>query len=211
MCTNGHFGFRRNVEAVSPYLAKLRISLEGLAHTNDQIRQRGGFGSALRTMQLARDLGVTIGVTTTVTALNLTEIVPLARLLHERGVAELKLHCLRLVGNAAAHPELAVADAVAYADMHARIGAAGLPIKVLYDADLSPHPHSAACQSLAERSGHLDRIEVDPRGALTMSCKAVGQHANAFRWDSIRSTVVYEPHSNDELTTGIPDVLYKSS
>ncbi|MGH3094988.1 MAG: radical SAM protein, partial [Streptosporangiales bacterium] len=196
ICTNGHIGFLDRLEGVAPYLAKLRVSLEGLRETNDHIRQRGSFASAFRTIAVARSFDVTVGATMTVTALNVGEVVPLARLLERYGVAELKLHCLRPVGNATGHPELFVVDETSYAGLHERIDAAELSIDVRYDAELAPDRQ--ASQGPPGNGGHLERVEVDPRGGLTMSCKAVGRHAHAFRWDTTAQTVRYEPHSNDE-------------
>lgn len=211
ICTNGHYSFRSRLRTLAPYLAKLRISLEGLAATNDRIRRPGSFDSALRTISLARKLGITVGATMTLTALSLDEVVPLAKLLEQHEVTELKLHCLRPVGNATRHPELLVADDALYARLHKEIAAAGLRIAIRYDADLAPHKPSTACGSPDERPDQLDRIEVDPRGALTMSCKAVGQHAHAFRWDTATQTIQYEPHDGDELQQHIPDVIYRSA
>lgn len=211
ICSNGHFGFRRRLEAVAPHLDKLRISLEGLEATNDRIRKPGSFRSAIKTIALARSLGITVGVTMTVTALSLQDVLPLARILDRLGVTELKLHCLRPVGNAAHHPELAVHDDREYEALHQDLAAAGLGLQIRYDADLTPHTHSAQCRAGEPNRGDLDRIEIDPRGALTMSCKAVGRDAHAFRWDTTSQTVVYEPHDGDELHRHIPDVVYRTA
>lgn len=212
ICTNGHFGFRHRFEQLAPYVDKLRISLEGLQPANDRIRRPGSFASAMQTISLARELGIALGVTMTVTASNIGNVVPLARLLDQHGVQELKLHCLRPVGNAAQHPELFVPDAASYAALHEDIRQAGLGIELRYDADLAPRPPAEACAVVGERAGRdVERIEVDPRGGLTMSCKAVGRHASAFRWDTLQETVLYEPHAGDELTRQIPDVVYRTA
>jgi MoaA/NifB/PqqE/SkfB family radical SAM enzyme len=212
ICTNGHFGFRHQVEQLTPYLDKLRISLEGLEPANDRIRQPGSFASAMRTIKLAHQLGIPLGATMTVTATNFGDVVPLARLLEQCGVQELKLHCLRPVGNAAHHPDLHVLDTARYTALHKDIRQAGLGIELRYDADLTPHPHTDICTATdASASRNLERIEVDPRGGLTMSCKAVGLHAHAFRWDTHQETVIYEPHGDDELTRRIPDVVYRTT
>ncbi|WP_433185663.1 radical SAM protein [Actinoallomurus sp. CA-150999] len=212
ICTNGHFGFQHQVEKLAPYLDKLRISLEGLQPANDRIRHPGSFVAAMRTIEAAHRLDIPLGATMTVTATNLHDVVPLARLLEQRGVQELKLHCLRPVGNATQHPELFITDTARYTALHEAIRHANLGIELRYDADLAPHPHSDACATNGNRAGQdLDRIEADPRGGLTMSCKAVGRHAHAFRWDSSQETVVYEPHAHDELIQHIPDVVYRST
>lgn len=145
----------------------------------------------------------------TVTQHNLDEVVPLARLLQEHGVVELKLHALRLVGNASGNPDLEVIDTSRYIDLHAQISGADLSIAVVYDSDLSPQPAGETCSNLVA-GGWLDRIESDPRGGLTVSCKAVGTDVNAFRWDKTRQVIAYEPRANDEFTVGIPDVIYQT-
>lgn len=211
ICTNGNFGFRRRVAAIAPYTDKIRVSLEGLEATNDSIRKKGSFRSAIQLIDYAREQNLLVGVTMTVTSPSLPEVLPLARLLEQHGVKEIKLHSLRPVGHASSHAELFVADRRSYARLHEELQTERLGISVIYDADLSPEPHSQTCESSQERTDRLDRIEIDPRGALTMSCKAVGRHASAFRWDKERSCILYTPHAEDELTQQIPDVLYRSA
>lgn len=207
MCSNGHRGFRSTLTTLAPMLDKFRVSLDGLQATHDAIRQRGSFASAIEMINHAVSLGITTGATMTVTAHNLDQVVPLARLLSEHGVSELKLHALRLVGNAAANPDLAVVDTARYADLHQQFSTADLRIAVIYDSDLSPTPAGDACSNLVA-DGWLDRIESDPRGALTVSCKAVGRDVHAFRWDKTSADIVYEPRDTDEFHLGIPDVVY---
>jgi MoaA/NifB/PqqE/SkfB family radical SAM enzyme len=210
ICTNGHPGFRAKVLAVAPVLDKLRVSLDGLAASHDRIRQPGSFASAINTIDTAVALGITVGATMTITDHNLEQVVPLARLLQRHGATELKLHALRLVGNAAANPDLEVRDISRYGPLHRQIREAGLSIPILYDGDLSPEPAGPACTNLVT-GGWLDRIESDPRGGLTVSCKAVGRNVHAFRWDKTRCEIVYEPRPDDELTQGIPDVVYQTA
>ncbi len=210
ICTNGHDGFRNRIEAIAPVLDKFRVSLDGLQPTHDGLRQRGSFTAALSMVDLAVGIGIATGATMTVTNHNLDEVVPLARVLHTHGVRELKLHCLRLVGNAADNPDLEVIDPARYGDLHQAIRDADLGIKVIYDSDLSPAPAGAACSNLVS-AGWLDRIESDPHGGLTVSCKAVGRDANAFRWDKTNQVIVYEPKASDEFSVGIPDVIYQTA
>lgn len=209
ICTNGHRGFFNTIRLIAPDLNKLRVSIDGLPETHDHIRQRGSFASALDALDLGRELGLATGVTTTVTSTNLDEIVPLAQLLDEHGVQELKLHCLRLVGNAAHNVELAVEDSARYDSLHEGLAAADLRLTVVYDSDLTAESADDSCPNLVA-GGHLDRIEADPRGGLTVSCKAVGRDVNAFRYDP-EFGVRYEPRAGDELADPIADVLYVSA
>jgi hypothetical protein len=96
----------------------------------------------------------------TVTRHNLDEVVPLGARLQGRGVTELKLHALRMIGDARLHPDLEVVDTSRYAGLHAKINAAGLSLRVIYDSDLSPQPPGTACSNLVaggwlERSGGM--------------------------------------------------------
>jgi MoaA/NifB/PqqE/SkfB family radical SAM enzyme len=207
MCSNGHRGFRTRITALRGLLDKLRVSLDGVGATHDAIRQPGSFAGALETIDHAVALGITTGATMTVTATNLEQVVPLARILQEHGAIELKLHALRLVGNAAANPGLAVADTSRYSDLHQQIADAHLELNIIYDSDLSPAPAAQTCSNLLADTW-LDRIESDPRGALTVSCKAVGRDMHAFRWDKTRREITYQPRDTDELQQGIPDVVY---
>jgi len=209
ICSNAHRGFHSKIKTIAPVMDKFRVSLDGMRNSHDRMRQPGSFDSAIETIDLARSLGVIVGSTMTVTQHNLDEVVPLARLLQEHGVVELKLHALRLVGNAIGNPDLEVIDTSRYGDLHAQINGAGLAIAVVYDSDLSPQPAGETCSNLVA-GGWLDRIESDPRGGLTVSCKAVGKDVNAFRWDKTQQVIVYEPHESDEFTVGIPDVIYQT-
>jgi pyruvate-formate lyase-activating enzyme len=210
ICTNAHRGFRSRIEAVAPMLDKFRVSLDGMRDTHDRMRQAGSFDSAIEMIDLARSLGLVVGATMTVTQQNLDEVVPLAKLLQDHGVIELKLHALRLVGNAVDNPDMEVIDTSRYSDLHAQIHDGGLSIAVVYDSDLSPQSAGEMCSNLMA-GGWLDRIESDPRGALTVSCKAVGKDVNAFRWDKFQQVIVYEPRDNDEFALGIPDVVYQTA
>lgn len=207
ICSNAHRGFRNTITRLAPVVDKFRVSLDGLADTHDAIRQPGSFTGAIEVINHARDLGIAIGATMTVTAHNLNQVVPLAGLLQQHGVAELKLHALRLVGNAADNPDLEVTATSRYGWLHEEIARADLDIAIVYDSDLSPVPAGPACSNLVA-DGWLDRIESDPRGGLTVSCKAVGRDANAFRWDKHAEQIVYEPRENDEFAQAIPDVVY---
>lgn len=210
ICTNGHRGFRSRIQVLAPWLDKFRVSLDGLKERHDNIRQAGSFEGALEMVDLVGELGIVVGTTMTVTDDNLNDVVPLAHLLEAHGVAELKLHALRLVGNAIENPDLAVADIDRYASLHQQIAKAQLGIRILYDSDLSPEPAGEQCSNLVA-DGWLDRIESDPRGALTVSCKAVGRDVNAFRWDKTAQVISYEPRANDEFAVGIPDVVYATA
>ncbi|MGX1668568.1 hypothetical protein [Streptomyces sp. NPDC055400] len=125
-------------------------------------------------------------------------------------MTELKLHALRLVGNATGNPDLEVVNVDRYADLHRQIREAALGIRIVYDSDLSPEPAGEQCSNLVA-GGWLDRIESDPRGALPVSCKAVGRDVNAFRWDKTEQVIKYEPRADDEFAVGIPDVVYATA
>jgi Fe-coproporphyrin III synthase len=205
ICTNG-YRIERRLSELAADLDLLRVSLEGTGSINDHIRKRGSYQSALAALHVARGRGIATGATMTVTSVNIDEVVPLARTLQQAGVTQLKLHCLRPVGNAFDHPELFVADPAAYTRLRDQIHDAGLQIEVVLDADLSQHGAPAACASAG--SGAIERIEADPRGALTMSCKAVGKDAHAFWYDKTANQILYRPSAADELTLAVPDVVY---
>ncbi|MEV0062038.1 hypothetical protein [Nocardia sp. NPDC050718] len=135
---------------------------------------------------------------------NIDEVVDLARTLQSHGVAQLKLHQLRAVGNAAQHPDMLITDPAAYTDLRSRLGEAHLNIAVILDDDLNESP---TCPTSAGNDT-IDRIETDPRGALTMSCKAVGNDSHAFWYDKASDRIEYRPSAHDEIALGIPDVVY---
>lgn len=206
ICTNG-YRIERRLTEIAPHLDLLRVSLEGIGSTNDRIRKAGSYQSALEALALARRLGVPTGVTTTVTSQNINEVLPLARTLTRFGVRQLKLHHLRAVGNAAEHPELLVTDPSAYSRLRKELQTAELSIEVIVDEDLSEHGAPEICAP-ADGRGEIERIEADPRGALTMSCKAVGKDSHAFWYEKSANHIVHRPSATDELTVAVPDVVY---
>lgn len=203
ICTNG-YRITAKLAEVRRDLDFLRVSLEGLEAANDAIRHPGSFQEAVSALSAARELEVPAGVTMTVTATNIRDVVPLARHLHNLGVRELKLHHLRRVGYAAENPQLQIADAAAYRDLRAQLGAAHLPIAVLVDGQLTDRDEPAD----ADYGGTAPRIESDPRGYLTMSCNAVGIDAHSFYFDKQNSRIERRPGARTEITLRVPPVVY---
>jgi MoaA/NifB/PqqE/SkfB family radical SAM enzyme len=206
ICTNG-YRIERRLPEIAPDLDLLRVSLEGVGSTNDRIRRFGSYKEALSAFNLARELGVTTGATMTVTSRNIDEVLPLARVLQTFGVQQLKLHHLRAVGNAADHPELLVTDPTAYSKLREEFQKADLSIEAIVDDDLSEHGALKMCAPPTGRD-EIDRIEADPRGALTMSCKAVGKDSHAFWYEKAANRIVHRPSATDELALAVPDVVY---
>jgi Fe-coproporphyrin III synthase len=206
ICSNGYRIERRLAEIASD-LDFLRISLEGVGVTNDRIRKSGSYQAALSAFQFAADLGIQTGATMTVTSRNIDEVVPLARTLRELGARQLKLHCLRPVGNAADHPDLFVTDPAAYTRLRERLRSDGIGIEIVLDEDLSARGASVTCAP-ANGSQEIERIEADPRGALTMSCKAVGKDSHAFWYDKTLGRITHRPSATDEIALAVPDVVY---
>lgn len=206
ICTNG-YRIERRLTEIAPYLDLLRVSLEGIGSTNDHIRKAGSYESALSALGMARGLGVRTGATLTVTSRNIGEVLPLARVLQHYDVEQLKLHCLRSVGNAADHPELLINDPAAYGRLREQFQTAGLTIEVIVDEDLSETGAPQICTP-AGGPTEIERIEADPRGALTISCKAVGRDSHAFVYDKVADRIAHLPSATDELTLAVPDVVY---
>ncbi|MFI1562554.1 radical SAM protein [Streptomyces sp. NPDC020490] len=206
ICTNG-YRIERRLTEIAPHLDLLRVSLEGVGSTNDGIRKHGSYQSALHTLGLARDLGVSTGATMTVTSRNIDEVLPLAHVVAHLGVRQLKLHHLRPVGNAADHPELLVTDLAAYGRLREQLADTELPLEVIVDEDLSEHGAPEVCTP-SGGPREIDRIEADPRGALTMSCKAVGKDSHAFWYEKTANRIVHRPSATDEITLPVPDVVY---
>ncbi|MEV0761709.1 radical SAM protein [Nocardia sp. NPDC050435] len=206
ICTNG-YRIGPRLRDIAPCVDLLRVSLEGIGNTNDLIRRAGSYTAALETLTLARDLGVRTGATLTVNRYNIGEVVDLAHILEAHGVTQLKLHQLRPVGNAAHYPEMQVTDPAAYSTLRKQIRTADLGIEVILDDDLSGGA-APACATPSNRH-EIDRIESDPRGALTMSCKAVGKDSHAFWYDKEADRIIHRPAANDEVALGIPDVVYR--
>ena len=207
VCTNGYRIARKLRESVGK-VDNLRVSLEGLEETNDSIRHTGSFVAALETLDIAQSLGIDTSVTMTVNAKNFHEVIPLANVVASHGVKEMKLHCLRTVGNVLTHRDLIVQDVNIYDHLVREISESreSLPIPILLDEDLDPQ-----C-SLVEESRRiqeeLERIEVQPSGELYVSCKAVGADSNAFIYNKKTGQILYQPKNGNELECQIPQVRY---
>lgn len=143
----------------------------------------------------------------TVTSRNIDEVLPLARIMQQFGARHLKLHCLRPVGNAAHHTELLVTDPTAYSRLRDDLRSTALSIEIIVDDDLSETGAPELC-SVPRNLREIERIEADPRGALTMSCKAVGRDGHAFWYDKNANRIVHRPSATDELTLAVPCVVY---
>jgi MoaA/NifB/PqqE/SkfB family radical SAM enzyme len=205
ICTNG-YRIERRLTEIAPHLDLLRISLEGNGATNDAIRKFGSYQGALSALDHARDLGIPTGATMTVNARNIDEVLPLARTLQDHGAQQLKLHHLRPVGNAAQHRELLITDTTAYGRLRDQLRTADLTIEVIVDEDLSEDSAPDVCDP--QTGSVVPRIEADPRGALTMSCKAVGKDAHAFWYDKQAGHIVHRPSPTDEIALALPGVVY---
>jgi MoaA/NifB/PqqE/SkfB family radical SAM enzyme len=204
--TNG-YRIERRLTEIAPHLDLLRISLEGNGATNDTIRKFGSYQGALSALAHARDLGIPTGATMTVNARNIDEVLPLARTLQDYDARQLKLHHLRPVGNAAHHPELLITGTSTYGRLREQLRTADLSIEVIVDENLSEEGAPEACDSVREALA-IPRIEADPRGALTMSCKAVGKDAHAFWYDKEAGHIVHRPSATDEIALSVPGVIY---
>lgn len=209
ICTNGHSVARRRLPAMVGKLDKLRISLDGLREAHDEIRKPGSYDDAIETIEFAAGLGFKVGVTLTVTSLNVDDLPVLVEELADRGVSELKLHQLRLVGNAEQNAHLLVKD---MADVQRSLAACSERLNLVLDDDLLEtleQPQTTSCG--ASQPDSIARIEMSPDGALTMSCKAVGKNAHAFVWGlETDGGIHYRPTDRDEVSLGIPDVRYVS-
>lgn len=209
VCTNGHRFTHSKILANASRIGFLRVSVDGLASTHDYIRSLGSFDDACTAIRTAAGAGIKVGVTLTVMSGNVAEIPTLASTVADLGATELKLHQLRRVGNAAGHPELSIP----YGDPRlARlltwIDSGSAPLRVKYDADLVA-PETAPAPPLLE-FGRVasDRIEMSPNLDITVSCKAVGTGREAFYWDTDASSVLRKPGHSDELSAGVPQVVY---
>ncbi len=169
------------------------------------MRMRGSFAHAIETLCIARTLGITTGVTSTVTADNAQDLPDLAQLVSRYGVRELKLHQLRIVGNARTS-QLQTAGKEQLSQLINWIKSGETHLKVIYDDDLDPS--KSAVPSASANRGVLDRIEVDPDLGFTMSCKAVGTNAQAFYWSPKLNTIEYRPSQMDEVQCPVPNVNY---
>lgn len=203
ICTNG-YRIGHKLAELGHGIDLLRISLEGLEQTNDAIRHPGSFHQAMDAFDQAREQGVPAAATMTVTATNLRDVVPLARMLQHCGVRELKLHHLRPVGYARAHPELLIHDRDDYRRLREQIDSAHLSISLVLDQELSP----LTPQPQAPYQGAAPRIEADPRGCLTFSCRAVGVDEHALIYNKATRTVREAANTRNELALAIAPVVY---
>jgi Fe-coproporphyrin III synthase len=118
-----------------------------------------------------------------------------------------ELPFLQLQSFAAVHPELFVTDVAAYTRLREQLHSASLSIDVVLDEDLSEGAPTV-CAPVGSGLREIERIEADSRGALTMSCKAVGKDSHAFWYDKSTHRIIHRPSATDELALAVPDVVY---
>jgi hypothetical protein len=92
--------------------------------------------------------------------------------------------------------------------MREQIADAALGLTVLIDDELSAERPAQLGKSVGYPSA-IGRIESDPRGALTMSCNAVGTDAHAFSFDKTTRRIQRATGNRDEVLLGIPQVVYQ--
>ncbi|MFN8345077.1 MAG: radical SAM protein [Spirosomataceae bacterium] len=198
--------------AMHKYINHLRVSIEGLEASNDFVRKKGSFGEAIKTLMIASQLGVKTSVTLTVNQYNLNEVVPLGKLLKEYGVSALKLHRIREIGNAAENRNLLVNEEIDYKRLIENIMLHKAEmVQVILDEDLDSS-NAANIQNGEKRiETELERVEVEPNGALYISCKAVGNNCNAFVFNELRNKILYRPKENDEVANPVKQVFYSNT
>ncbi len=209
ICTNG-YRISKTLLTVAHNIDTLRVSMEGHRESNDHIRKKDSFDEAIKTLALARDVGLATSATVTITSENVREIARLAQTMEDVGVFELKLHQLRSVGNAKKNPELfcndeemkILVDQVAEVRKVTRV-------RVLLDDGLDTMCMIKDRNSLSVQK-ELERIEIQPDGRMYVSCKAVGSDSNAFWFNKLTGDIDYRPTDSDEVKLGVPQVKYLS-
>lgn len=211
ICTNG-YKISKFLQRIAPDIDHLRVAIDGLEETHDRLRKHGSFKEAIETLIFANNLNIRTSVTLTINRLNITEVIPLAYKVKMYKVEYIKLHCLRKVGNVLKFPYLIIDDNEVYRKLCIEIKdhykSIGMPI--LYDRDLELTCFTDIHDTPQFIQEELSRVEVQPDGALYISCKAVGKGCNAFYFDKISGDIKYEPQMNDEFRLNIEQVRYSS-
>ena len=202
VCSNG-YRIGKILDRIGGDLDELRVSVDGVGETHDAMRRPGSFQACLETLAHAEHLGIRTSITTTVTDANALDIERLAKTVAAYGVTHIKIHQLRPVGNALAHPSLRVA-ADRERQLATEIRRATAVVPILLDEDASP----AAASEGTVNETELERIEIQPDGRLYVSCKAVGENSNAFWYDKGTDCVRFDPNQDDELSSCVPQVRY---
>lgn len=207
ICTNG-YRIRKVLGQAAPFLDHLRVSIDGNRETHDAIRRSGSFDAALETLQETQKLGVVASVTMTVMQQNVGQLYELAQSVAPLGVHLIKLHQLRLVGNAENRPEL-LCEESALEVLNAQVSRvrAELGFSIMLDDDLDAG-RTIIPDDVAAETFELERIEVQPDGAMYISCKAVGSDSNAFWFEKTTGQIAYRPTQTDELAVCAPQVRY---
>jgi|GEM_PF-3753072 len=210
ICTNG-YGIRKKLHDVSPFIDHLRVSIEGLQEANDEVRRPGSFEAAEDTIRLAQQIGIETSVTTTVNTRNIDTLREYLVHLSSLGVRHVKLHSLRLIGNAVLYPHLAEFSENQLRGFEEALMECSKTtgMNIVVDEDLDPN-HYVVGSIGTKQASELERVEVSPNGDIYISCKAVGSKANAFRYVKADNRIVYRPNAWDELQTPIPQVQYSA-
>jgi len=88
--SNGSLVTRENLKKLKEFNIELfQVSMEGLENNNDEIRGKGTFNQTIESIKLLREAGIRTVVSLTLTKKNAEDVIPLAKLLNDLGVAVL--------------------------------------------------------------------------------------------------------------------------
>lgn len=209
ICTNG-YKITNKLLSINGNIDLLRVSIDGLEEVHDYIRKRGSYKEVIKTLKFANSAGIKTSITLTVTKPNLTQIIPLAYKLNKFGIDHIKLHCLRDIGCILKHPELIIYTTNDYIllgkmlEKHIK----RINVPFIVDEDLCENFQLQFFLKNRIVVEEASRVEIQPDGAVYISCKAVGNQHNAFSFNKETCEIQYFPKKNDEIQQRIKQIRY---
>jgi MoaA/NifB/PqqE/SkfB family radical SAM enzyme len=110
--TNGHLVTPQLADALVGLTDEVRVSIDGLAATNDAVRGGGNFAAALGALESLHARGFEPKALITVTSRTLPDLEALLCLLHDRGITQVNVNAFRPIGRGRTHADW-VADPAA--------------------------------------------------------------------------------------------------
>jgi Fe-coproporphyrin III synthase len=167
--TNGSLATRSRLEAITPHLSLLAISIDGAEASHDALRGAGSFERMLRHLPDVRAAGVPFGFIFTLTQNNLHELAGAAEVAVAQGASMLQIHPLERVGRAREYTLFPPDDVeLAYAFMEVARLQTQYAGRLVFQLDVADRPliEREPCRAFAVPTPDLADVEAMPLASL---------------------------------------------
>jgi len=169
LITNG-YKIINKLECVKDKISELRISLDGFRKTHDFIRKPKSFDEVLNCIDYCNTNEITVSITSVITSLNYKYLRVFCDYLDKKGVAYIKFHDLRLIGNAENSINLKKIDSLLLNKELVSILEAKRDCHIYIEEKLMPLQY----KNNYSLKDEINRVELLLDNSLHLSCCSVG-------------------------------------